>query len=104
MSAVFRAIADPTRREILNMLREAGSMRASHIAAHFPEVTRIAISKHLKLLHEADLVQLVPSEDARERLYSLNPEGIRELNAWLKPYNEFWQQKLAELKQIVEDE
>lgn len=104
MNAVFRAIADPTRRDILEMLRENGSMRASAIAAHFPEMTRIAVSKHLKLLHEANLVQLVASNDARERLYCLNPVGMNTLNDWLKPYNEFWQRKLTELKQMVENQ
>lgn len=64
---VFRAIADPRRREILERLRTQGPQRAGDLAACFPDVTRIAISKHLRVLHAAALVKIIDSDDARER-------------------------------------
>ena len=100
----FRALADPTRREILDLLLDAGPLRAGDISGHFGEVTRIAISKHLKVLREAELIQTVESEDARERHYGLNQEGFSEVQAWMQRYEVFWQQKLGILKRLVEED
>jgi|FLYN01.1.fsa_nt_gi DNA-binding transcriptional ArsR family regulator len=100
----FRAIADPTRREILDLLRDRGPMRAGDIAARFGEMTRIAVSKHLRVLREARLVRITESEDARERLYALDNEGLREVSAWLQGYEVFWQGRLAELKRLAEED
>jgi DNA-binding transcriptional ArsR family regulator len=100
---VFRAIADPTRREILDLLRDSEPQRAGDIAVRFPDVTRIAISKHLRVLREADLIQPVESGDARERRYTLNADGFAAVRAWLMHHDSFWQQRLSILKQIAED-
>jgi DNA-binding transcriptional ArsR family regulator len=99
----FRAIADSTRRQILDLLRDSGPLRAGDIAAQFDDMTRIAVSKHLRVLKEAELVQLVESGDGRERLYALNDAGLNEVRDWLQSYDAFWRQRLARLKQISED-
>jgi DNA-binding transcriptional ArsR family regulator len=99
----FRAIADPTRRQILDLLRDSGPMRAGDIAARFSEMTRIAVSKHLRILREARLVRLADSDDARERLYALDGDGLWEINTWLQGYDSFWQERLDILKRLAED-
>ena len=100
----FRAIADPTRREILDLLRESGPLRAGDIAVRFGEVTRIAISKHLRVLREAELVAVIDSEDARERHYSLDAAGFEAMQVWLGRYDAFWQGRLQALKRLAEDD
>lgn len=100
----FRAIADPTRREILDLLRDVGPMRAGDIARRFGEMTRIAVSKHLRVLREARLVQITESEDARERLYALDNAGLGEVSAWLQGYEVFWRDRLAALKRLAEED
>jgi DNA-binding transcriptional ArsR family regulator len=100
----FRAIADPTRRQILDLLRDSGPMRAGDIAMRFGEMTRIAVSKHLRILREANLVRMADSDDARERLYALDGDGLREINAWLQGYDSFWQERLDVLKHLAEDD
>jgi len=99
-SAAFRALADPTRRAVLNLLR-AGSLPAGKIARAFP-VSRPAISKHLRLLRRARLVR--ERREGRRRLYQLNPEPLRAVDAWLNDYRIFWQMNLADLKTFVETE
>jgi len=99
-SAAFRALADPTRRAVLNLLR-AGSLPAGQIAEAFP-VSRPAISKHLRLLRRARLVR--ERRAGRRRLYQLNPEPLRAVDAWLNDYRIFWQMNLADLKTFVETE
>jgi DNA-binding transcriptional ArsR family regulator len=99
----FRAIADPTRREILDLLRDVGPMRAGDIAGRISKMTRIAVSKHLRILREARLVQVTDSDDARERLYTLDNVGLGEVSAWLQGYEVFWRSRLAELKRLAEE-
>src|SRR5256885_2010002 len=97
MDAALRAIADPRRREILALLRE-GEVPAGKIAAHF-DVTRPAISQHLKILKEAGLV--AERREGARRLYRMQPEGLSELWAFLE---EFWDQRLDALKKAAERE
>lgn len=93
---VFNALADPTRREILQAL--ADRPRAVHdIAAGF-EVTRPAVSRHLRILKDADLVDI--SEAGRENLYYVKTSTLRELEDWL---NAFWAKRLSKLKALVEE-
>jgi DNA-binding transcriptional ArsR family regulator len=98
--AAFSALADPTRRAVLNLLR-GGSLPAGQIAAAFP-VSRPAISKHLRLLRRAHLVR--ERREGRRRLYQLNPEPLRAVDSWLNQYRMFWQMNLADLKTFVEGE
>ena len=99
-SDIFGALADPTRRAVLDLLR-GGSMPAGRIAEAFP-VSRPAISKHLRLLRRAHLVQ--ETRSSRHRLYSLNAAPLKTVDAWLGPYRDFWQTSLASLKTVVERE
>jgi DNA-binding transcriptional ArsR family regulator len=98
--AAFRALADPTRRGVLELLRR-GSLPAGEIARAFP-VSRPAISKHLRLLRRAQLVR--ERREGRHRLYQLNPKPLRAVDSWLDNYRIFWQVNLADLKAFVETE
>jgi DNA-binding transcriptional ArsR family regulator len=98
--ATFQALADPTRRAVLDLLRR-GSQPAGEIAGAFP-VSRPAISKHLKLLRRAHLVK--EHRKGRHRVYQLNPEPLRAIDSWLDQYREFWKMNLANLKTFVEAE
>lgn len=96
--AAFSALADPTRRAVLDLLRK-GSQPAGQIASAFP-VSRPAISKHLRLLRKAHLVE--ERREGRHRVYQLNPEPLRAVDTWLEQYRVFWQANLASLKTFVE--
>jgi len=98
--ATFSALADPTRRAVLDLLRR-GSLPAGVIARAFP-VSRPAISKHLRLLRRAHLVR--ERREGRRRLYQLNPEPLRAVDSWLEHYRSFWQMSLTDLKTFVEAE
>jgi DNA-binding transcriptional ArsR family regulator len=98
--AAFSALADPTRRAVLDLLRK-GSLPAGVIARAFP-VSRPAISKHLRLLRRAHLVR--ERREGRRRLYQLNPAPLRAVDSWLEHYRSFWQMSLADLKTFVEAE
>lgn len=98
--ATFHALADPTRRAVLDLLRQ-GSQPAGQIARAFP-VSRPAISKHLRLLRRAHLVQ--ERREGRHRFYQLNPAPLRAVDSWLEQYRVFWQTSLAGLKTFVEAE
>lgn len=97
---IFRALADPTRRAILDMLRK-GAQPVNEIARSFP-VSRPAVSKHLRLLREADLV--TGSKDGRRQLYRINPAPLAALDQWLEDYRRFWQHSLSRLKTFAETE
>jgi DNA-binding transcriptional ArsR family regulator len=96
--ATFRALADPTRRAVLDLLRK-GTLPAGQIAHAFP-VSRPAISKHLRLLRRAHLVQ--ERREGRHRFYQLNPGPLRAVDSWLNRYRMFWQTSLTGLKAYVE--
>lgn len=98
--ATFQALADPTRRAVLDLLRR-GSQPAGAIAQAFP-VSRPAISKHLRLLRRAHLVR--EHREGRHRVYDLNPEPLRALDQWLEHYRSFWKMSLSNLKTFVESE
>jgi DNA-binding transcriptional ArsR family regulator len=98
--AVFQALADPTRRAVLDLLR-TGSLPAGAIARQFP-VSRPAISKHLRTLRRSRLVR--EHREGRLRLYRLNPEPLKTVDSWLERYRGFWQANLSSLKDFVESE
>jgi len=97
MDLVLRAIAEPRRREILRLVQGA-ELSAGDIASHF-DVTRPAISQHLKVLEEAGLVTV--RQQGTRRLYQARPEGLAELKAFLEG---FWDESLQQLKQVAEAE
>jgi DNA-binding transcriptional ArsR family regulator len=96
----FQALADPTRRAVLDLLRR-GSQPAGQIANAFP-VSRPAISKHLRLLRRAHLVR--EHREGRNRIYQLNPEPLRAVDSWIEQYRTFWTHSLTNLKAFVEAE
>jgi DNA-binding transcriptional ArsR family regulator len=96
----FSALADPTRRAVLDLLRQ-GSQPAGRIAQAFP-VSRPAISKHLRLLRRAHLVQ--EHRQGRHRFYHLNPAPLQTVDSWLEQYRAFWTASLTNLKAFVETE
>jgi DNA-binding transcriptional ArsR family regulator len=98
--AAFHAVADPTRRAVLDLLR-VGSRPAGQIARAFP-VSRPAISKHLRLLRRAHLVR--ERREGRHRFYQLNPKPLKAVDSWLEQYRVFWRGNLASLKNFVETE
>ena len=98
-NAAFRAIADPTRREILNLLRR-GAHTVGEIAVNF-RTSRPAISKHLRLLRSAGLV--VTRRDGTARVCRLNARPLRAVNTWLQEYEAFWRESLDGLKNYIED-
>jgi DNA-binding transcriptional ArsR family regulator len=96
---VFRAIADPTRREILCLLR-GGRRTVGEIAGNF-RTSRPAISKHLRLLRSAGLV--VTHQEGTARICELNAKPLRAVNDWLRDYEAFWDASLRSLKSYVEE-
>ena len=97
--AVFRVIADPTRREILRLLRN-DRLTVGEIAANF-RTSRPAISKHLRLLRSAGLV--VSHKDGTASICGLNAKPLRTVNDWLQDYREFWGESLRNLKRYIEE-
>jgi DNA-binding transcriptional ArsR family regulator len=98
-AAVFQALADPTRRALLDRLRRQGSQAAGEIARAFP-VSRPAISRHLRLLRRARLVE--ERRQGRHRFYRVNPQPLQAVDRWLEDYRAYWSGKLASLKAFVE--
>ena len=97
---VWKALSDPTRRGILDMLRERPHTTTELVEA-FPELTRFGVMKHIRVLREADLVRT--KEAGRQRVNSLNVVPIRRIyELWVKQYEELWAHHLLRLKEIVE--
>lgn len=96
---VFRAIADPTRRAILDRLR-GGSAPVNALADEF-EQSRPAISKHLRVLREARLVR--ETRVGRERVYQLDPVPLQRVVGWIEGYRAFWGASLDNLKRRLEE-
>lgn len=93
----FQAIADPGRREMLFLLsKERLSMNA--LADNF-KISRPAVSKHVKILYEAGLILI--TEAGRERYCELNPDGFKEIKAWMAYYEEFWNAKMANFGKVL---
>ncbi len=97
----FHAIADPTRRQILDVLMQ-GPQRAGDLAGRFPRISRPAVSKHLRVLRGSRLVQ--QEQRGREIWYQLTPLPLSEVQQWVKTYEAFWQKKLEKLKRSVESD
>ncbi len=97
MDAVARALAEPNRREILRLVRDE-ERTVGQIAEHF-SISRPAVSQHLRILEEADLVDIRP--EGTRRWYRARPEGLGELRSWI---DEFWTHQLTDLKREVEQE
>jgi DNA-binding transcriptional ArsR family regulator len=100
MVDAFRAVADPTRRAILDRLR-SGSAPVAEIAAGF-QMSRPAVSKHLRILRAARLVR--EQRSGRQRIYRLEPTPLEGVLRWVETYRAFWQVNLTSLKRHIEGE
>lgn len=93
----FVALADPTRRRIIESLA-TGEASFGAIADQF-EMSRPAVSQHLKVLRDAGIVTSRP--DAQRRIYRLSDDGLEEVDAWLRKVREFWPQRLDKLERVL---
>jgi DNA-binding transcriptional ArsR family regulator len=94
----LRAVADPTRRAIIRLVRD-GELAAGEIATHFPSISRPAVSQHLRVLIDSGLVEVRP--DGNRRMYRWRREGLRDAAVFL---DEMWSDGLARLKAAAERE
>jgi DNA-binding transcriptional ArsR family regulator len=94
----FAALADPTRRRIVEMLATR-ELAAGEIARRF-DMTPPSVSQHLRLLRDAGLVQV--RRDAQRRIYALDPSGLAELDEWLGRFRRFWAGRLDTLERELE--
>lgn len=97
---VFQAIADPTRREIIGLISQQ-SLNLNALADHF-EISRPAVSKHIKILIECGLLAI--RQDGRERYCEPRLQKIQEVAAWAEKYKRFWSQKLDALESFLDSE
>jgi DNA-binding transcriptional ArsR family regulator len=95
---MFTAIAEPTRRHILEMLASRGQLSASVISHKFP-VSQPAISQHLKILREAKLVDM--EKRAQQRLYRVNPRTMLELERWAEYMKKLWSGRFDRLEEVL---
>ncbi|AYB44090.1 ArsR/SmtB family transcription factor [Paenibacillus lautus] len=98
---VFNAIADPTRRQLIHLLAEADELPLHELTAQFP-MGRTAVSKHLTILKEADLVH--DRKVGRETRFRLNASPLREVQDWVAFYNKYWSSNILRLSQLLEEE
>jgi DNA-binding transcriptional ArsR family regulator len=99
-TTTFNAVADPTRRAILQLLRER-EQSVSELMAPF-DVSQSAISQHLRVLREAGLV--ADRQEGRLRLYRLNAEPLKEIADWVQHFEEFWPERLQRLRAFLDQE
>jgi len=95
----FTALADPTRRRIIESLA-AGEHSFGALAERF-EMSRPAVSQHLKVLRDAGIV--VARADGQRRIYSLTATGLDEVDAWLEKVRDFWSQRLDRLEEVLSE-
>jgi DNA-binding transcriptional ArsR family regulator len=91
---VFAAVSNPYRRKILDALK-AGERPAGDLVALFPGLPQPAVSRHLRVLRQAGLVEVYPK--AQQRVYSLRPQKLREVDRWVSLYRGFWAGRLESL-------
>jgi len=94
---VFQVIGDPSRRKML-MLLSADSLTINSLAENF-EMSRPAVSKHIKILHNAGFISI--RDIGRERYCTLKKDGFEELKAWISYFDEFWASKLKKLETLL---
>src|SRR6266849_3631358 len=98
---LFNALADPTRRNIIELLATNGQMPATEIYDNFT-VSHPAISQHLKVLREADLVHLEKS--AQRRIYGLNADTMHQIEDWIKRTTRLWDESFERLDRVLQAE
>ncbi len=98
---MFVALADPTRRNILELLASNGELPATTIYQNFP-MSPPAVSQHLKVLREANLVEM--EKRAQQHVYRLNPEKLSEFETWVKLMQQRWEERFSTLDIVLERE
>jgi DNA-binding transcriptional ArsR family regulator len=101
MEPVFVAVADPTRRLLLERLRASGPLSISALGDGLP-MTRQAVTKHLAILRDSGLISV--RKAGREQLHELDAAPLREVDAWLRPYAAAWDDRLAALRRHLGEE
>ena len=96
---VFQAIADPTRRAILGLIA-LQAMTPNTLAEHF-DSTRQAVSKHLKILAECQLIR--QEQSGREIYYHFNPKKLKEVDKWLQPFRAMWEDRFSQLDDVLKN-
>jgi DNA-binding transcriptional ArsR family regulator len=96
---VFQVIADPSRRQILHLLSK-DNLTINALAENF-DMSRPAVSKHIKVLHNAGFIDI--QDQGRERHCIIKQDGFKELHKWLAYYDEFWGSKLKKLETLLND-
>jgi DNA-binding transcriptional ArsR family regulator len=99
MAAAYAALAEPSRREILDLLRD-GERSVNELVARL-ELSQPGVSKHLKVLREAGLVEVRP--EGKRRWYGLRAEPLAEVAEWLEPYRRHWNARLDALERHLEE-
>jgi len=97
----FSAIADPTRREIIELLAQHGELPATEISQHF-SMSAPAVSQHLKVLRQVNLVRV--ERRAQQRIYRLNPDALQDLEDWARRLTQLWAQRFDALEQVLKSE
>ena len=101
LDKVWKALSDPTRRTILDLLR-GGPRSTTDIVDAFPDMTRFAVMKHMDVLRDADLI--ITRSEGRRRVNSLNAVPIRRIyERWMGPFSELWSSTLLRLKDDLEN-
>ena len=98
---IFNALAEPTRRDIIEMLATKGQLSASDISTSF-KVSAPAISQHLKVLREARLVNM--QKRAQQRIYQINPDAMSELEEWARKMKKMWHERFDRLDAVLQEE
>lgn len=98
---LFSALADPTRRSIIELIATNGQLSATEVYDNFT-VSHPAISQHLKVLREAELVHV--EKNAQKRIYSLNPHSMHQIEEWIRRTTKYWDQRFGELDKVLDAE
>ncbi len=98
---MFVALADPTRRHILEILASSGELPATALYERF-RVSPQAVSQHLKVLREANLVEM--EKRAQQHIYRLNPQKLSEFEAWVQQTKQMWEERFSALDAVLERE
>lgn len=99
LQPTFRALADPTRRDILHLLGDC-DMTIAQVSDHF-DMTRAAVKKHLSVLEQGDLIRV--RTRGRERVNSLNGAALAPIRDWVSHFDQFWDTRLDALKSAIEN-
>jgi DNA-binding transcriptional ArsR family regulator len=99
MMTTFEALAEPTRRHILDLLREQPRLVGE--LADLLHISQPGASKHLRVLREVGLVHV--RQDAQRHWYELNPEPLAEIDAWLEPYRQLWEARFERLDNLLDE-